>query len=192
MSDFDYSFTDIPAANITGTLPAIDGSNLTGISSIGTIVKMAADEITTTTSGSGSFSDTGLEVTITPASTANKILLFTTGSLGTDKNTVAARFMQGTTATGIADPNGSRTRASFKMKGPGDNNHSTVFAGSCILSPNTTSALTYKVQFQAEQNGTWYLNRNWNFSNNSDASHAVGSSYLYAIELDSSNTTIST
>ncbi len=29
------SLTSIPAANITGTLPAIDGSNLTGISSVG-------------------------------------------------------------------------------------------------------------------------------------------------------------
>lgn len=192
MSDFDYSFNAIPAANITGTLPAIDGSNLTGIPNIGTIVKVAADEITATTSGSGAFSDTGLSVTITPASSANKILLITTGSLGTDKNTVAARFMQDSTATGIADPNGSRLRTSFKMKGPSDNNHSTVFAGSCILSPTTTNTLTFKVQFQAEQNGTWYLNRNWNFSNSSDASHGVGSSYLYAIELDSSNTTIST
>lgn len=186
------SLTALQSAQLTGALPAIDGSALTGISSIGTIVKVAADEITATASGSGGFSDTGLSVTITPASTSNKILLFTTGSIGTDKNTLAARFVQGSTATGIGDPNGSRLRVSFKIRGPSDNNHSALFSGSCILSPSTTSTLTYKVQFQAESNGTWYLNRNWNFSNSSDASHAVSSSYLYAIELDSSNTTIST
>ena len=186
------SLTGLTAANLTGALPAIDGSSLTGISSIGTIVKIAADEITATTSGSGGFSNTGLEVTITPSSTSNKILLFTTGSIGTDKNTLAARFVQGSTGTGLGDPNGSRLRVSFKIRGPHDNNHSALFSGSCILSPTTTSTLTYRVQFQAESSGTWYLNRNTSFNNSSDASHAVSSSYLYAIELDSSNTTIST
>lgn len=186
------SLTAIPSAQLTGALPAIDGSALTGISSIGTIVKIAADEITATASGSGTFSNTGLEVTITPASTSNKIMLFTTGSIGTDRNTLAARFTENNAAVGVADPNGSRLRVSFKIRGPHDNNHSALFSGSCILSPNSTSALTYRVQFQAESNGTWYLNRNWNFSNSTDASHAVSSSYLYAIELAGSNTTIST
>jgi len=61
-------------------LPAIDGSALTGLSG-GTIVKVAADEITAVSDGSGTFQDTGLEVTITPASTSNKILLLATGSV---------------------------------------------------------------------------------------------------------------
>ena len=192
MPDLDYSFDALPAANLTGSLPAIDGSALTGISSIGTIVKIAADEITAVASGSGAFSNTGLEVTITPASTSNKIMLFTTGSIGTSVNTLAARFTENNTAVGIGDTNGSRLRVSFKIRGPHDNNHSALFSGSCILSPNSTSALTYRVQFQAESNGTWYLNRNVGFSNSADAAHSVTSSYLYAIELDSSNTTIST
>ena len=88
------SLTALQSAQLTGALPAIDGSALTGISSIGTIVKIAADEITTTLSGSGGFSNTGLEVTITPADAANKILLFTTGVIGTDKNTVAVIFTE--------------------------------------------------------------------------------------------------
>jgi hypothetical protein len=186
------SLTALQSAQLTGALPAIDGSALTGISSIGTIVKIAADEITGTASGSGTFSNTGLEVTITPASTSNKIMLFTTGSIGVSVNTLAARFTENNTAVGVGDPNGSRLRVSFKIRGPHDNNHSALFSGSCILSPNSTSALTYRVQFQAESNSTWYLNRNVGFSNSADASHSVSSSYLYAIELAGSNTTIST
>ena len=186
------NLTNLSAANLTGTLPAIDGSALTGISSIGTIVKIAADEITGTATGSGGFSNTGLEVTITPAATANKILLFTTGVIGTDKNTVAVRFTENNAAVGIGDPSGSRTRTSFKIRGPSDNNHSSLFSGSCILSPNSTSALTYRVQMYAESNGTWFVGRSKNDNNDSNAPHSRASTYLYAIELLGANTTIST
>tara|TARA_B100002019_G_scaffold37617_1_gene31460 strand:- start:6352 stop:7056 length:705 start_codon:yes stop_codon:yes gene_type:complete len=186
------SLTALQSAQLTGALPAIDGSALTGISSIGTIVKMSAYEHTGTASGSGAFSSIGVAATITPASTSNKILLFVTGTIGTDKNTVAARFTENNAAVGIGDPSGSRPRASFKIRGPHDNNHSALFAGSCILSPNSTSALTYRVEFQAESNGTWYLNRSWNDNNSTDASHSRASTYLYAIELAGSNTTITT
>ena len=186
------SLTALQSAQLTGALPAIDGSALTGISSIGTIVKIAADEITGTASGSGTFSNTGLQVTITPASTSNKIMLFTTGTIGVSVNTLAARFTQNNIAVCIADASGSRLRASFKIRGPHDNNHSALFSGSCILSPNSTSALTYRVQFEAESSNTWYLNRSWNDSNSNNAPHARASSYLYSIELAGSNTTIST
>lgn len=186
------SLTALPSAQLTGALPAIDGSSLTGISSIGTIVKIAADEITGTASGSGGFSNTGLEVTITPSATANKILLFTTGVVGTDKNTVAVRFTENNAAVGIGDPSGNRTRTSFKIRGPSDNNHSSLFAGSCILSPNSTSALTYRVQMYAESNGTWFVGRSKNDNNDSNAPHSRASTYLYAIELLGANTTIST
>ena len=186
------SLTALQSAQLTGALPAIDGSSLTGISSIGTIVKVAADEITGTASGSGGFSNTGLEVTITPSATANKILLFTTGVVGTDKNTVAVRFTENNAAVGIGDPSGNRTRTSFKIRGPSDNNHSSLFAGSCILSPNSTSALTYRVQMYAESNGTWFVGRSKNDNNDSNAPHSRASTYLYAIELLGANTTIST
>ena len=74
----DFSFSALPAANLTGTLPAIDGSSLTGISA--TVVKISSDEITASSSGSGAFQNTGLEASITPAATANKILLICTGT----------------------------------------------------------------------------------------------------------------
>ena len=186
----DFSFSALPAAILTGTLPAIDGSSLTGISA--TVVKISSDEITASSSGSGAFQNTGLEASITPAATANKILLICTGTTASNNNTIAFRFTQNGTVVGVGDSSGSREQSSFKCKGPGDNNHSTVFAGSCILSPNSTSALTYRVQIEAESEGNWYLGRSTNDDNNSNVSHSRAPIYLHVIELLGANTTIST
>jgi hypothetical protein len=174
-------------------LPAIDGSALTGLAG-GTIVKMACDEITAEVSGSGAFSNSGLEVSITPASTSNKILLLTTGSIATLGTAFAMKFTQDGSDVGIGDAptsNTNRPRVSFKgMSSSG--NRTANFSGSTILSPNSTSALTYRVQIEVESQGTWYLNRAWHASNSSDVAHGVSASYFYAIELDGNNTTIST
>jgi hypothetical protein len=185
---------DVPAEAGTNTI-SLPASTFTVPTSGGTIVKIACDEVTAESSGSGAFSNIGLEVSITPASASNKILLLTTGSIGLNTN-AAFRFTQDGSAVGIADTpssNTSRPRASFKCIA-GNLNASQNFVGSCILSPNSTSSLTYRVQVQADGGnpGTWYFNRSFNMSNSSDASHSVTASYLYAIELDGSNTTIST
>jgi len=176
------SLTAIPSAQLTGALPAIDGSALTGLTA-GGVLQVVSDRLTATSSGSGGWSDTGLSLTITPTSASSKILLICSGVLGTDRNTVAGKYMENSADVSLADSNGSRPRASFRIRGAHDNNHAQGFTHHCIVAPNTTSALTYKVQFWAESNGTWYLNRNWNFSNSTDPSHSVTTSYLTAVEL---------
>ena len=181
------------AGTNTLTLPASTGTVALTSQLAGTIVKIACDEVTAESSGSGTFSNIGLEVSITPASTSNKILLLTTGSVAGNQM-VAFRFTQDGSAVGIGDTpssNTNRQRVSFKTQ-IGNLNASQNFVGSCILSPSSTSSLTYRVQIEAESAGTWYFNRSFNMSNSSDVSHAVTASYLYAIELDGSNTTIST
>lgn len=183
------------AGTNTLTLPASTGTvALTSQLGGGTIVKMACDEITAEVSGSGAFSNSGLEVSITPASTSNKILLLTTGSIATLGTAFAMKFTQNGSDVGIGDAptsNTNRPRVSFKgMSSSG--NRTANFSGSTILSPNSTSALTYRVQIEVESQGTWYLNRAWHASNSSDVAHGVSASYFYAIELDGSNTTIST
>lgn len=185
------ALTSLTSANLTGALPAIDGSALTGLTA-GGVLQVQTDELTAVTNGSGGFSNTGLEVTITPTSASSKILLLASGVLGTDRNTVSARYTENGTAVALADPNGSRTRASFRIRGASDNNHAMGWTHHCILAPNSTSALTYRIQFFAESSGTWYLNRNWNFSNSSNSEHSVTTSYLTAIELLGSITTINT
>lgn len=184
------SLTALQSAQLTGALPAIDGSALTGISSVGSIEKMVVQEYTAATSGSGGFSNTGLEVTITPASASNKILLLVTGTIATNVNTLVVRFTENNTPVALGDPSGNRTRVSFKVRGPHDNNHSATLSGSAILAPNSTSALTYRVQMTTENNNNWYINRSTNDNNDANVSHARGATYFYAIEL--ANTTINT
>ena len=159
----------------------------------GTVVQVEADEVTAEVTGSGTYSDLGLSVNITPTSASNHILLICTGSIGL--NTMAAfKFIEGSTAVGIGDTpasNTNRVRASFKVAATNLNN-SENFAASCIINSPGTSEVTYKVQVEADSDGTWALNRSFNLSNSDDAFHSVTSSYLYAIELDSDTTDIDT
>jgi hypothetical protein len=184
---------DVPAEAGTNTI-TLPASTFTVPTSGGTIVKIAADEITAEVSGSGAFSNTGLEVSITPASTSNKILLLTTGSVATNGTGFAFKFTQDGSDVGIGDaPSSNTNRPRVSFKGMSSNgNRSATFAGSTILSPSSTSSLTYRVQIEIESQSTWYLNRAWHASNSSDVSHGVSASYFYAIELDGNNTTIST
>ena len=98
----DFSFSALPAANLTGTLPAIDGSSLTGISA--TVVKVSSDEVTAASSGSGAFQNMGLAASITPASASNKILLIATGTCASNNNTIAFRFTENDVAVALGDP----------------------------------------------------------------------------------------
>lgn len=184
---------DVPAAAGTNTI-TLPASTFTVPTSGGTVLQVQADEITAEVSGSGAFSNTGLEVTITPSSTSSKILLFTTGSAATLGTAFAMKFTQDGSAVGIGDaPSSNTNRVQVSFKGMSSNGNRTAnFSGSTILSPSSTSALTYRVQIEAETQGTWYLNRAWHASNSSDVAHSVSASYFYAIELDGSNTTIST
>ena len=140
-----------------------------------------------------SYTDTPFTVDITPSSTSNKILLLATGSVGiaTTTPSCAFRFTENDAAVGIGDPSSSRDRASFKIQSS-SLNASQNFVGSCILSPNSTSTLTYRVQIEADAEGSFAVNRSFNLSNSTDSSHAVTSSYLHVFELDGSNVTIST
>lgn len=184
---------DVPAAAGTNTI-TLPASTFTVPTSGGTVLQVAADEITAEVSGSGAFQNIGLEVTITPSSTSSKILLFTTGGLATNGTGFGFKFTQDGSDVGVGDaPTSNTNRIQVSFKGMSSNGNRTAnFAGSTILSPSSTSALTYRVQVEAESDGTWYLNRAWHASNSSDVSHAVSASYFYAIELNGDNTTIST
>ena len=162
----------------------------------GSVVKMSVDEVTAEANGSGVYSDTGLSVAITPASTDNKIMLLATGVIGL--NAMAAfRFVQGSSAINQADTPGSNTNrilSSFKTTAP-NLNGSQNFVGSTIIAASATSELTFKLQVQADATpspGNWFLNRSFNLSNSDDASHAVATSYLYAIEFTGGNVSIDT
>jgi len=134
---------------------------------------------------SNSFSDiTGLTVTITPKSTSSKILLLCNISLSaaSDGTGRAFKVLRGSTAIGVGN-DGSRPQVSF-FGSPmsSDSNMQGTTSWHYLDSPNSTSALTYKVQMSGYNGSiTTYINRNQN--GNGQPYDAIASSNFTAIEV---------
>jgi len=115
-----------------------------------------------------SFADFGsFSVSITPSSTSSLILLsanFGSAYGGSGNNTTMFRFTRNGTAVAVGDQEGSnRPRTSFRTSSVtklinSDGNHAIGLTFSAIDTPNSTSALTYKIQ-NWNEGGTFYLNR---------------------------------
>jgi hypothetical protein len=102
------------------------------------------DAFTTT---STSFVDiTGLTATITPSSTSSKILILVDTQVASETGTVSAflKLLRDSTDIYVGDAAGSRVRAAVvsNYNDGGQDSQSRVF----LDSPNTTSAVTYKLQ----------------------------------------------
>jgi len=154
------SLTALPAANITGTLPAIDGSNLTGISG-GKVLQVVAgraatDRMSTT---STSFVQLGATVSITPSATSSKILVMTSLSIQKSaqysqvfdfaRNIASAGWTQNLSggSGGIVSQSGSDvvnwTSTSYQF----------------LDSPSTTSAIQYGISVKVSNSAlTSYFN----------------------------------
>lgn len=105
---------------------------------------------------------TGLSVSITPKSTSSKVLVQAIVSAfmpATERG--GFQIVRGSTAIGIADSAGSRTRTGFALGGPSYTNsvYDIYATGQTYLdSPATTSSTTYKIQMYVS-NGTAWVNR---------------------------------
>ena len=104
---------------------------------------------TQTDSSSRSFADTGMSISITPSSTSSKILVFAnhTGLLKESSDN-AGEIQLGRTISGgsyssirVFDSNFARNNSTALNVVGGT-------ATSCLDSPNTTSAVTYKTRFR--------------------------------------------
>ena len=159
-----------PASDRTLKLPSDgDGTILTTNSATGKILQVVQTVKTDTAStGSSSFADI-LTVSITPTAATSKILLTGDLKIGYSSYTasVAWKFVRDSTDLFIGDADGSRTRCTWGLED--GHNNSTIYQldttnGTFLDSPNTTSAITYKVQWAAET-ATMYLNRTGNDGN---------------------------
>jgi len=125
---------DLPSGSV---LQVVNGSTSTGVA-------------TTTT---GTYIDTGITATITPSSTSSKILVLVNicgiwRNSGQSYNRMGIRILRGSTAIGGA---GSGNEALAQHWAGDTVDHRLAGAMySTYDSPSTTSATTYKVQFQAE------------------------------------------
>ena len=142
-----FTSTSIDATKLSGALPALDGSALTGVGGGKVLQIVQSTKSTATSTTSGSLVDANLSATITPSSTSSKILCLLSSPNGADGGgddvgTVMA-LLRGSTEIsrhiqyvhGGAEIYGSQTI-------------------NYLDSPSTTSATTYKAQFAAYGGGT--------------------------------------
>jgi hypothetical protein len=93
----------------------------------------------------------GLSVSITPTSASSKILVITNINYGGGSNMYGAFFVQRGTSNLVVGSyaTGSQSAATIGVGVPTDNFKTAVAAHTFLDSPNTTGAITYKVQFQS-------------------------------------------
>ena len=157
------------ASKLTGALPAIDGSALTGLSAgLLQVVQTTTEAEKSTTSTS--FVASGIYVNITPSSTSSKILISVGFTMGASPNGPPEyKLYRGTTAL-------TNARMSFQA----DNNwNSTTDRGTIEVldSPNTTALTTYQIYFKRNGTGAARIGRS------ADKTHATTSTYVTAMEI---------
>ena len=126
-----------------GYILTVDSTEATGLkwaaaAAGGTTVKVvSASASTSVTSTSTTYVDTGLSVTITPTSASSKILIIANPNIMTQSNKASARLLRDATVVN-------------EILRVFDRTADYVMAGAPIMyldSPATTSATTYKIQF---------------------------------------------
>ena len=146
---------------------AIAGTKLTGAGKVLQVVSTAKTDTFTTTSFA--FTDlTGMSVSITPSSASNKVLILVSINASSNGDGSFLLFRNATSITG--DGASSRTASTF---GTGGREDFEQYANSFqyLDSPNTTSAITYKMQCRSAGN-TLHINREFTDGDN-QASYRV-------------------
>lgn len=143
----------------TGTLPVARGgtgqTTIAGIqSALGfrILQVVQASSTTATTTSSTSFVDTTLTASITPSSTASKILIMVTATVEVSNNSCFATVFRGT-ATGTNLGNG--TNGLIRVNSP--QNMNSVLSTMVLDSPSTTGSTQYMFGIRTT-NSTIYLN----------------------------------
>ena len=91
----------------------------------------------------------GFNVSITPASADNKILVFVNLNVsGFTSHHLQMRLLRGSTDIFIGDADGSKTRCTFHIRDTQSYNILN-YSGQFLDSPSTTSSVTYKMQIGA-------------------------------------------
>jgi hypothetical protein len=164
------------------------GANPSWQTSSGGVLQMVHTEISTYPSRSDgtTYADiAGLNLTITPSSASSKILIvFNAGIVSNDSRTTAfvlERDISGSTTLLGGHTDGSRKNAWVRHASGDDGNHDYGVHASYYDSPNTTSAITYTVQWISQ--GTAWLNRSENYVDGGETYQSVTNSRVYAMEI---------
>jgi len=134
--------TTLPAAFVSGNvLTAAQLNDMRGAFRVLQVV--SAEYAVQATSTTTTFADTGLTLAITPSSTTSKVLVQITQAYGRDDgnslNSVGLKLFRGATDLGIFATRAGFTNTAIYQAG--------TVAYNYLDSPVTTSATTYKTQF---------------------------------------------
>ena len=155
--------------NVTGIVTATSfagsGAALTGVSAgkILQVAQAAKTDVASTTSSSFA-TISGLTINITPSATSNKILITVDVKIGNNSGTGAyIRLLRDSTTVYKGDTATDRTPCIQHTYGGGDTGEGLYgmakMGGTFLASPNTTSQVTYAVQWMRMNSATLYTNR---------------------------------
>jgi hypothetical protein len=143
-----FTSTTIDATALTGALPAIDGSSLTGT---GKVLQVVEGQLTSNFSTSStSMVDMGLSVTITPSSTSSKIQVFVNlcgAGISASDGAISLKLLRD--STGIQET----TNFNYQQVAQYENYNMMK-----LDAPSTTSAITYKMQMRNRVASSVYVN----------------------------------
>ena len=194
--------TSLPAANLTGTvagarlpdpLPAIDGSNLTGVSG-GKVLQVVQNHVNTISSQSltaTTFANiSNLNASITPSSSSSKILVKIrwAGEIASHQDVVFG-INRDSTSVGSAPSVGSRPfgLTCLGISYQAENSSTPESANyEYIDSPGDTSAHTYHATVKHESSQAFYNNRTISDTDNNSRPRLT--STITLIELESATT----
>ena len=178
----EYSLSTLKTNTIqaaTGSSVNItSGHKLTGaagsIVAPGQVIQTKSFTMTsTTTTTSDGFVDTGLQLAITPSSTSSKILITGFINVSASYFKTYVRLLRGSTVLSVGDSASNRPQV-YSATHPGGSDWDSYAVTSITLnlldSPNTTSSVTYKVDFRPYQHTatTSYINRSASDRDNAD------------------------
>ena len=149
-SDSTVSLAKLTATGTKSSSTFLRGDNTFAVPSGGKILQVVSDTLTSEyTTGSASFSDTGLTLNITPSATSSKILLMMSGTayVNTSGNSIIFTFLRGSTNLATGDSSGAYGFARLQSNA---GNLVAVQSPMHVDSPSSSSQLTYKVQGRLE------------------------------------------
>ena len=169
----------------SGDTVNVAGTAGTGFGKILQVVQTSKTD-TTSLTDTYSFTDiTGMSVSITPSSTSSKILILSTLNIASGAAAYGAnvRLVRDSTGIFVADAAGSRVQATFSTI-VADSNFAFPQTINYLDSPSTTSATTYKIQWNITyDNGTPIIYLNRSVDDSDSASRSRTASSIIAMEV---------
>tara|TARA_B100000900_G_scaffold383846_1_gene372136 strand:+ start:307 stop:909 length:603 start_codon:yes stop_codon:yes gene_type:complete len=145
------NLTSLPAANLTGSLPAISGANLTGITAK-VVQCVSSYHGSSHSTGSSSAQYTGHQLVITPTSNSNSIIIMNQTNGGNNQSGRSWKHWLKYTI------GGSETSGRYMQNGDDGDNSSFAFSHTLFWfhSSPGTAEITYKTYHATDGSGTAY------------------------------------